>query len=83
MLKQEEKQMSFYSTLYEKIPETHLLKRIERAVDFCFINELKTGGRFLVLLIIPLVLLQLYITSYRISTFILKKETAHETVRGG
>lgn len=40
MLKQEEKQMSFYSTLYEKIPETHLLKRIERAVDFSFINEL-------------------------------------------
>ena len=42
-----------------------------------------TLGRFLVLLIIPLVLLQLYIYSYRISIFILKKETAHETVSGG
>ena len=40
MLKQEEKQLSFYSTLYEKIPETHLLKRISKAVDFSFINEL-------------------------------------------
>lgn len=40
MLKQEEKQLSFYSGLYEKIPETHLLKRISKAVDFSFINEL-------------------------------------------
>ena len=40
MLKKEEKQLSFYSSLYEKIPETHLLKRIEKAVDFSFINEL-------------------------------------------
>ena len=40
MLKQEEKQLSFYSTLYEKIPETHLLKRINKAVDFSFINEI-------------------------------------------
>gem|GEM_PF-5605400 len=40
-------------------------------------------GRFLVLLIIPLVLLQLYIYSYRISTSILKKQTSHGTVSGG
>ena len=40
MLRKEEKQLSFYSTLYEKIPETHLLKRIDKAVDFSFINEL-------------------------------------------
>ena len=40
MLKKEEKQLSFYSSLYKKIPETHLLKRIEKAVDFSFINEL-------------------------------------------
>ena len=40
MLKQEEKQLSFYSGLYEKIPETHLMKRISKAVDFSFINEL-------------------------------------------
>ena len=37
--------------LYEKIPETHLLKRIDKAVDFSFINELladsycKNNGR--------------------------------------
>lgn len=40
MLRKEEKQLSIYSSLYEKIPETHLLKRIEKAVDFSFINEL-------------------------------------------
>ena len=40
MLKIKEKQLSFYSVLYEKIPENHLLKRIDRAVDFSFINEL-------------------------------------------
>lgn len=40
MLKIKEKQLSFYSVLYEKIPETHLLKRIDQAVDFSFINEL-------------------------------------------
>ena len=40
MLKKEEKQLSFYSSLYEKIPESHLLKRIDKAVDFGFINEL-------------------------------------------
>ena len=40
MLKHEETQLSFYSALYEKIPETHLLKRISKAVDFSFINEL-------------------------------------------
>lgn len=44
MLKKEEKQFSFYSSLYEKIPETHLLKRIEKAVDFSFINELVAGS---------------------------------------
>ena len=40
MLKKEEKQLSFYSSLYEKIPESHLLKRIDKAVDFGFINKL-------------------------------------------
>ena len=38
MLRKEEKQLSFYSVLYEKIPEDHLLKRIAAAVDFSFIN---------------------------------------------
>lgn len=51
MLRKEEKQLTFHSILYEKIPEDHLLKRIERAVDFSFINELledsycKNNGR--------------------------------------
>ena len=40
MLRETEKQMSFYSILYERIPENHLLKRINQAVDFGFINEL-------------------------------------------
>ena len=35
-----ERQNSFYSTLYEKIPESHILKQIEKAVDFSFINDL-------------------------------------------
>ena len=34
------KQMSFFSMLYDKIPEDHVLKRIGNAVDFDFINEL-------------------------------------------
>lgn len=51
MLRTEEKQLSFYSVLYEKIPDSHILKRIEKAVDFSFINELladsycKNNGR--------------------------------------
>lgn len=40
MLREESKQLSFYSSLYEKIPETHILKRIEKIVDFGFINDL-------------------------------------------
>ena len=34
------KQLSFYSGLYEKIPETHFLKQVDRAVDFSFVNEI-------------------------------------------
>ena len=34
------KQMSFFSMLYDKIPEDHVLKRIWNVVDFDFINEL-------------------------------------------
>ncbi len=40
MLRKEKKQYSFYSGLYEKIPSDHLLKQIDEAVDFSFINEL-------------------------------------------
>lgn len=35
-----ERQNSFYSALYEKIPESHILKQIDKAVDFSFINDL-------------------------------------------
>ncbi len=34
------KQMSFFSLLYDKIPEDHVLKQIAEAVDFDFINGL-------------------------------------------
>ncbi|HOT32782.1 MAG TPA: IS1182 family transposase [Bacillota bacterium] len=40
MLKNEPKQLSLYSILYNKIPENHILKRINNAVDFSFINKL-------------------------------------------
>lgn len=40
MLRQEPKQLSFHSLLYNKIPENHILKRIESVVDFSFINDL-------------------------------------------
>lgn len=40
MLRENNRQMNFYSTLYDRIPEDHLLKRIGGAVDFSFINEL-------------------------------------------
>lgn len=40
MLRQELKQSSFHSLLYNKIPENHILKAIEKAVDFSFINNL-------------------------------------------
>lgn len=34
------KQLSFYYTLYDRIPKDHLLKKIDAVVDFSFINEL-------------------------------------------
>jgi transposase len=40
MLKSQPKQPSFYATLYDKIPEEHLFKKIDKAVDFSFINRL-------------------------------------------
>jgi transposase len=40
MLRIKEKQQSFYSVLYDKIPKNHLLKSVEKAVDFSFINIL-------------------------------------------
>ena len=38
--KETERQQSFHCLLYDKIPEDHLLKKVDRAVDFSFINEL-------------------------------------------
>jgi len=44
MLKNELKQLSLHSILYNKIPENHILKSINHAVDFKFINELLEGS---------------------------------------
>ena len=40
MLRPNQNQTNFFSVLYDRIPENHLLKRIAGAVDFSFINEL-------------------------------------------
>jgi len=40
MLKNEPKQLSLYSILYNRIPENHILKLINNVVDFSFINKL-------------------------------------------
>lgn len=40
MLRQEPKQLSFHSSLYNKIPEDHILKKIYTVIDFSFINTL-------------------------------------------
>lgn len=40
MLKNEPKQLSLYSTLYNRIPENHILKLIDKVIDFSFINEM-------------------------------------------
>ncbi len=40
MLRPNQSQTNFFSVLYDRIPENHLLKRIANAVDFSFINEL-------------------------------------------
>lgn len=40
MLRNESKQLNFYSLIYDRIPENHLLKRIDKAVSFSFVNEM-------------------------------------------
>ena len=40
MLRIQNKQMSFYSVLYGKIPKDHTLKKINEAIDFSFVNDL-------------------------------------------
>ena len=44
MLRPNQSQTNFFSVLYDRIPEDHLLKRISNAVDFSFINELLTNS---------------------------------------
>ena len=39
MLRQEAKQLNLYSELYNRIPEKHILKRINEAISFEFINK--------------------------------------------
>ena len=40
MLKYKLKQCSFYSELYHKIPENHILKTINSVLDFSFVNKM-------------------------------------------
>jgi hypothetical protein len=40
MLRNESKQLNFYSLIYDRIPENHLLKQIDKAVSFSFVNEM-------------------------------------------
>lgn len=40
MLKDKNMQLSIYSILYDKIPEKHILKQINKVIDFSFINKL-------------------------------------------
>lgn len=40
MLKFEANQLNFYSQLYNKIPENHILKQINSAISLSFVNEL-------------------------------------------
>ena len=40
MLRKDKKQLSFYSVLFNKIPKDHILRKIDEAVDFSFVNDL-------------------------------------------
>ena len=44
MLRKNSNQLSLFSILYDKIPENHILKSINKAVDFSFVNELLEGS---------------------------------------
>ena len=46
MLKNESKQLSLCSILYNKIPKNHILKKINNVVDFSFINKLLEDSYF-------------------------------------
>jgi len=41
---EDHKQLNFYSQLYHRIPEKHILKTINSAVSFSFVNELLEGS---------------------------------------
>ena len=41
---EDHKQLNFHSQLYHNIPENHILKTINSAVSFSFVNELLEGG---------------------------------------
>jgi transposase len=43
MLRQMPKQLSFHTTLYNKILKNHILKTIKDTVDFSFLNELSAN----------------------------------------
>ena len=40
LIKNEGKQLNFYSVLYQNIPEKHILKTIDSAISFEFVNEM-------------------------------------------
>ncbi len=40
LIKTTVKQSSFYNALYQMIPDNHILKQIDSAIDLSFINEL-------------------------------------------
>jgi len=44
MLRLDNKQLSVGCIVYQKIPEDHMLKLVDKAVDFTFINELLAGS---------------------------------------
>jgi transposase len=44
MLRKRHRQPSFYNSLYDKIPQDHLLRRIDDALDFSFANEILREG---------------------------------------
>lgn len=44
MLRTSPKQLSLYSLLYDNIPENHILKTINKAIDLKFVNKLLEGS---------------------------------------
>ena len=44
MLRKEAKQLNFYSELYHKIPKNHILKLINSAISFEFVNKMLEGS---------------------------------------